>query len=50
MASDWLKKVQGEPYDIRFIHENGEFLSIKTNLESNTTLFSEENEIFHDSL
>jgi hypothetical protein len=26
------------------------FLSIKTYLESNTTLFSEENEIFHKSL
>jgi hypothetical protein len=30
--------------------ENGVFLRIKTNLESTTTLFSEENEIFHESL
>jgi hypothetical protein len=35
---------------MRRLDESGVFLSVKTNLKSNTTMFSEENEIFHESL
>jgi hypothetical protein len=36
--------------DMRCLDENGVFLSIKTNLETSTILFSGENEIFHKCL
>jgi hypothetical protein len=53
MASDWLKKVQENrkiKLDFRRLDENGVFLSMITNFETNTLLFSEENEIIHKSL